>query len=171
MPRTHKAPTVEEIIHKAIAAQRVASDRQAKDTFKTTEKRLYAYEMIKAKIISDRWEIEDIKQFGAPGKSKSIVKYQRGGMRLSPEELSEALINDLLAEIAKSEHEIEKIDHACRLIANDPYADIIKHKYFEGKTDEAIGAIMNCDPSTVRRHKSRLVARISVYFYGVDAVI
>jgi len=44
-----KIQTIEDIIYKAVAAQRIASERQSKDAFKATEKRLYAYPVIKMK--------------------------------------------------------------------------------------------------------------------------
>ena len=165
-----KNPTVEEIIHRAVHAQRVASERQPKDIFKATEKRLYAYPVIKLKIEDDRERIEEIEQHGAPGKSKSVVRFQKSGIRLSPAEIAEVLITDINAQIASSEYEIDTIDKAINIIAGDQYADVITFKYFDGKTDEEIAKLIPCDPSTVRRNKSRLVGRIAVFLYGVAAV-
>jgi DNA-directed RNA polymerase specialized sigma24 family protein len=165
-----KKPSVEEIIQRAVAAQRIASERQAKDTFKATEKRLYAYPVIQLKIEDDRERIEEINNYGAPSGSKSVIKHQRSGMRLTPEEIAEALITDLRAEIARNECELETIDRAILVVDSDPYAAIVKYKYFEGKNDEEIGEIMNCDPRTIRRQKSRLVGRLAVFLYGVTAV-
>lgn len=166
-----KPPTVEEIIQKAVAAQRIASERQAQDTFKATEKRLYAYPIIRLKIADDHERIEEIQQYGAPGKSKSVVRFQKSGIRLTPEEIAEAQILDITAQIASNEHEIETIDKALQIIAGDTYADVVKYKYFEGKSDEEIAEKIHCDPRTVRRNKSRLVGRLAVFLYGVAAVI
>ena len=58
----------------------------------------------------------------------------------------------------------------CRLVADDEYYPIIRMKYFEGKTDEEIAPEIPCDPSTVRRNKSRLIRRIAVKLYGAQAV-
>ena len=166
-----KKKTVEEIIYEAVMATRLASEREAKDTFKLTEKRLYAYPLIKLKIQDDKERIEELIKYGAPGKSKSIIKYQRSGARLTPEEIAEALIQDVTADIAANEHEIETIEKALDVITSDIYSDIIKYKYFEGKNDEEIGELIHCDPRTVRRNKSRLVGRLSVFLYGVSAVM
>ena len=165
-----KRQTVKEIIYDTVMATRRFAEREAKDAFKMTEKRLYAYPVIKLKIEDDRERIDEISEHGAPGKSKSILKYRRMGIRLTQDEIAEALINDINAEIAENEHEIETIDKAVDIIAGDTYGDIIRYKYFESKSDEQISEILNCDPSTVRRNKSRLVGRLSVFLYGAAAV-
>jgi DNA-directed RNA polymerase specialized sigma24 family protein len=170
MANKKKQPTIEDIINRAVQAQRVASDRQAKDTFKATERRLYGYTVIKLKIEDNRERITEIEEYGAPGKSKSIVRFQRFGVRLTPEEIAEALVNDTRVQIAADEYEIETIDKALGVIAGDQYADIVKYKYFDGKTDDEIAQLIPCDPSTVRRNKSRLVGRLSVFLYGVAAI-
>jgi len=165
-----KRLTVEDIIHKAIAAQRIASEQQAHDAFRMTEKRLYAYPVIKLKIAADRDLIEDMQQNGAPGSSKSVIRYQKPGIRLTPDEIAEAIIDDMLANIARNEHELEVIEKALEIIKDDPYENIVKYKYFENKNDDEIAELMVCDASTIRRNKSRLVARLAVFLYGVEAV-
>jgi len=162
--------TVDEIIRKTVMAQAIAGERQVKDVFKATEKRLYAYPVIKLKIEDDRERIEEIEQHGAPGKSRSVVKYQRSGVRLTPEEISDALIQDITAQIAECEQEIETIDKALDIIAGDDYAEIIKYKYFDGKSDEEISELIPCAERTVRYNKSRLVKRLSVFLYGVAGI-
>ena len=169
MTKTRK-PTVEEIIHKAVIAQRIISERQVQDAFRATEKRLYAYPVIRLKVDNDRERINDIQQHGAPGQSRSVIKYQRTGMRLAPEEIADALIRDIIADIAGNESELKTIEKALEVIAADQYAGIVKYKYFEGKNDDEIAQIIHCDASTVRRNKSRLVARLAVFLYGVAAV-
>ena len=165
-----KRLTVEDIIHKAIAAQRIASEQQAHDTFRMTEKRLYAYPVIKLKIAADRERIEDMRQDGAPGMSKSVIRYQKPGVRLTPDEIAETIIEGMLADIARNEHEFEAIEKALGIIRGDSYEDIIKYKYFENKNDEEIAELMVCNASTIKRNKSRLVGRLAVFLYGVAAV-
>ena len=162
--------TVEEIIDRAVNATRIASDRTVKDTFKATEKRLYAYPIIRMKIEDDKEKMEEIKQYGVPGKSKSIVRFNTSGARLTLDEIQNALLRDMAADIARNELEIETINKSLEIIKNDPYCDIVKYKYFEGKNDDVIAEIMSCDPTTVRRNKSRLVGRLAVFLYGVNAV-
>jgi RNA polymerase sigma factor (sigma-70 family) len=92
-------------------------------------------------------------------------------MRLTPDEIAEALVQDITAEIAGSESELETIDKALEIIKGDQYSDIVKHKYFEGKSDDEIAAAVSCDPRTVRRQKNRLVGRLAVFLYGVATVV
>ena len=165
-----KGLSVEEIINKAVCAQRIAGDNQARDVFRATEKRLYAYPVLKLKIESDYEKLSDIEKYGGPEGDKSIVRFQRSGQRLTAEEIKQALISDTKAGIAVDEHELETIENALKIIQGDPYEEIIKLKYFEGNNDEEIACMMVCDPSTVRRNKSRLVGRLAVFLYGKYAV-
>ena len=167
--------TLEEIINaavsKAVSAKRVADDRQPKDAFSATEKRLYAYPIIKLKIVSDRERIAEIEQNGAPYRSKVVIGLQKFGTRLTSEQIADVLIHDINSQIAENEYEIETIDKALATIAGDPYENIIRLKYFEGKSGEEISALLSRDQTTIWRQRSRLVGRIAVFLYGVAAVI
>ncbi len=165
MAKTAK-PSIEEIIQKAVFATRLAAERETKDTFKATEARLYAYPILKMRIKDKREELQEIKTIGTRKKSKSIVRYQKNGVRLTEEEIAEAVTKDIEAQIAGDEKECETIERAISFISGDPYQDLIKYKYFEGKRDDEIGENLHCDARTVRNHKSRLVNRISVFLYG-----
>ena len=162
--------TVEEIITKAVIATRQSCDREPKDAFKATEKRLYAFPILKAKIADDYEMIEEIKAYGVRGKSNSITRFMKNSVRLDQEEVKEGLIIDLRASIASNEYEIDCIRKAIHQIEDDEYQEIIKLKYFEQKTDDEIADLMHCAPRTVRTHKSRLVGRIAVFLYGAGAL-
>ncbi len=172
--KKQKKPTVEEYIDmavaKAVLAERMANEQRPKDIFKTTEKRLYAYPIIKAKIQDDwetaRWYAEG----NIPAKSTSITRFQKSGVRLSNGEIIEALIKDIEATIAADEYEIETLDRALEIIADDTHAKVITCLYFEGKTVAETGEAVHCDRSTVFRHKARLVQRLATYLYGVEAL-
>lgn len=161
-----KIPTVEEIIQKAVFATRLASEHEAKDTFKATEARLYAYPILKARINDKLDEINEIRTLGMRKRSKSIVRFQKSGVRLTEEEITEAVIKDLEAQIANDRKECETVEKAMTILDGDPYQDIIRYKYFDGLVDDKIGEKLHCDPRTVRNHKSRLINRISVFLYG-----
>lgn len=162
--------SVEEIIQKTVQAAALAFERKPKDVFKATEKRLFAYPIIKKRIVEKESELAEIRAVGTPKRSKSIVRYQKSGVRLSEDEILEAVVMDLEAEIAADKNEIETIDKAIAILDGDPYQSVIKRKYFEGKRDDDIGEELHCDPRTVRNHKSRLVNRISVFLYGAGSL-
>jgi hypothetical protein len=163
-------PTIEQIIHQAVIATRVACERSAGDAFRATENRLYAYPLIWSKVIGDKERLEEIKTNGIPAGRKDIIRFMKAGQRLSSEDIQEAIIQDLSAEIARDECEVEMIEKALTFVENDPYASIIKSKYFEGKNDEEIAELVSCDGRTVRRNKNRLVKRLAVFLYGATAV-
>ena len=93
-----KTLSTEEIIHKTVATYRIISDRQAQDTFRATEERLRAYRDIQHRIENCREKISETKLYGAPGKSKGVTRFQKSGIRQTPEEIAEALIADLTAD-------------------------------------------------------------------------
>lgn len=169
MPAKSK-PTVEEIITQAVIATRLSCARETKEAFKATEKRLYAYPLIRNKIKDDRERIEEIEQYGLREKSHSITRFMRSGTRLDPEEIKAGILIDLRAQIENDLHEILQIEKALKQIEDDDYSDIIKYKYFEQKSDDEIADLMHCAPRTVRTHKSTLVRRISVILYGAGAL-
>ena len=140
--------------------------------YKKTEARLYLYQDIKTKLENDILDLNDLKKEKITGKSKDILyRSVAGGIRLSPEELQEIKINSICESIKKNTREISAINDALNSISTDPYANIIPLKYMNGKTDEKIAEEICCDPSTVRRNRKRLVQKISVRLYGVDAIL
>lgn len=165
-----KKPTIDEVISKAVMATRLSCEREARDVFKATEKRLYAYPVLQAKMRDDEEMLEEITKYGLHERSKSITRFIKSGVRLTPEEIRAAAILDLEAAIAADQHELTRIEKAMEQIADDEYRDIVRYKYFEQKTDEEIADLMHCAPRTVRSHKSRLVGRLSVFLYGAAAL-
>ena len=149
--------------------ERLTNEERAKDLVDAAARRLTVYPIMQKKIEDDLERIMEIEQYGVRDKSKSIALYQRSGTRLMPEEIAEALINDLRVNIASMEQEINTIDNALNVIEGNPYADIIRFKFFNRMNDEEIAFRMNCDPSTVRRNKKHLLRHIAIYLYGVAA--
>jgi len=168
--KTSERETVRSIIEQTVERTRISCANGAKDAYKATEKRLYAYTILKCKITDLKEKIEEVQAYGAPTRSKSVVRFSKTGMRLTPEEIAEALVQDMTADVAGNEAEIETIDKALTIIADDPYADIIALKYFESKSKDEIADALHCDPTTVWRNGSRLVNRLAVFLYGVSAI-
>ena len=116
-----KKPTVDEVISKAVIATRLSCAREPKDVFKATEKRLYAYPVLQAKIKDDEEMLEEIEQYGLRGRSKSITRFIKSGIRLEPDEIKEAVMLDLRATIDGDKYEISRIEKAMAQIADDEY--------------------------------------------------
>jgi RNA polymerase sigma factor (sigma-70 family) len=145
---------------------------EAKNLFKQTEIRLYAYPELKNNIEKYQRDIEDLREERISGRSKDIVFFSAhgGSTRLSADEIQEGRIMILQKKIYRDQTEIDEIDYALQAVQNDEYYSIIKMRYFEEKGDEEIAGIIGCDPSTVRRNKSKIIRRIAVKLYGAQAV-
>ena len=163
-------PTIDEVIAKTIIATRLDCVQVPKEVHKATEKRLYAYPVIKAKIENDRELLERYLGGEAPSKSSWFVRFQKSGVRLSDDEILETLIQDVKAKIAANEYEIETIDRAMKFIEADQYVKVISCLYFEGKTIAQTCDDVSCDRATVFRQKARLLQRLATFLYGSDAL-
>lgn len=116
-------------------------------------------------------DIADLKKEKITGKSKDITSYSEcGGIRLTPEEKQEAKIIAVEIKKARDEAEVKEIKTALSEVADDAYYKIIEHRYFGNMTDEDIAVALNCERTTVWRNRARLVKKISVIFFGADAI-
>lgn len=168
---------IEATIKKAVEAGIEAGRKQAEqieqskfDAYKSTERRLYALPDIKEKVEQDRESLQELLDHGTKGRSKDICRFQYSGQRLSEEEIVDALAKDIQSIIAKNVHEIEVIEDALAPLIGDTYYQALSGKYFDHLEDDAIAININCDPRTVRRNRGRLVRRVAVRLYGVDAL-
>lgn len=162
--------SVENIIYRAVEAGRISAERTARDAFKATERRLYALPDLREKLKEDEEELHDTKLYGLKERSHSITRFFKSGVRLTPEEILEAVIMDLEATIARDRHEKETLEKALASIEGDPYYMAVQGKYIDRLTDEEVAEKIPCDPATVWRNRKRLVQRIAVRLYGVEAV-
>ena len=163
---------IDQAVAKALAAGRLSVTQGQKDAYKTTERRLYALPVIRAKLEEEREELAQLtgSERELPSRSADIIRFQRSGLRLSKEDILAARITDLECRIASKEHEIKEMERALEQAANDYYYLTIAMKYFDGTVDEDVAAILHCDPSTIRRNRSRLVRIIAVWLYGPEAI-
>ncbi len=169
-----KPDQINKIIREAVQAGMEAgyhqAVRQPADAYKATEKRLYSIPDLKAKVAEETRRLGDIKKRGLGRRSTDMARFLKAGRRISEDEILEALIQDKLAAIMHDKNEINLIEAALDGLKNEQYYESIPLRYFEGKNDKEIGVILNCDESTARRNRSRLVRRMSVRLYGAIAV-
>lgn len=157
-------------IRMAVEAGRMAAARTAKDAFKATERRLYAIPDLRAKQKDDEEELEDTRLYGLKERSHSITRFFKSSVRLTPEEILEAVVIDLEAAIAATRHELEALDKALSSIEGAPYYLTVAGKYIERMTDGEIAEKIPCDTVIVWRNRKRLVQRVAVRLYGVEVV-
>lgn len=116
-------------------------------------------------------DIADLKKEKITEKSKDITSYSKcGGIRLTPEEKQEAKIIAVEMKKARDEAEVKEIETALSEVADDAYYKIIELRYFENLADEDIAEALNCEKTTVWRNRARLVKKLSVIFFGADAI-
>lgn len=166
----NKAKDMEAIIKLAVEAGRISAERSARDAFKATERRLYALPVLRKKLEDDRDRLTELRQHGPRGRSKSITRFSKSSVRLSPEEIFEAVVMDMEATIASDEYEVENMDKALAQISNDDYYLTVTGRYIDDLPDEKIAELIPCDTTTVWRNRKRLVQRLAVWLYGAEAI-
>lgn len=170
MAKSKKDTSIEEMIHQAVEAGRISAERNARDAFKATERRLYAIPDLRAKLKDDEEELEDTRLYGLKERSHSITRFFKSSVRLTPEEILEAVIIDLEADISATKYELAVLGKALSAIEDDPYYLTVAGKYIEKMSDSEIAEKIPCDPTTVWRNRKRLVQRVAIRLYGVEAV-
>lgn len=140
--------------------------------FQKTEQLLYNYMNFKQVIADKQKAIEQIKQEGIQKRSKSIVNFT-GNYQLDTrndfekaEEQIEALENSIMI----TKRYIEIIDAALDMLKDDHYFDIIRMKYFEGKTREEIAEHFDVDVSTISRNKNRLINLLQIRLFSDEVI-
>ena len=96
----NKAEDILAIIVEAVQAGRVSAGHTAKDAFKATERRLYALPTLLQKQAEDKDKLEEFLKYGPKERSNSITRFIKTGVRLTPEEIWEAVLTDMQATIA-----------------------------------------------------------------------
>ena len=162
---------IDESVKRTMTAMIAERSMQTNDAYKQTLARLDALEAISARLEDNKAKLEAMREEGQlQGKSKSIIRFSAPGLRADPQEMFEAVCQSLEAYIAADQQEVDEMEKALEYISNDQYYPVISERYFNGKTDEEIAGILYCDDSTVRRNRSRLVHRLSIRLYGVQAL-
>ena len=91
----------------------------------------------------------------------------RPGMRLDPEEVHTMQLAMLRGRLAADERELKRMNIALSFISDDPYYLTVEARYLRGVGDYDIAERLNCDPSTVRRNRIRLVRMLALRLYGM----
>lgn len=143
-----------------------------KNWSKMTQKRLYAYPVLKHNIERYRLDIEDIKKEDM-GKSKSIVEFYAhsgGGEKPDLEELRAAKIRIVEMKIDRDEKEIAEIEAALATIKDEKYYPIIEMRYFRKMEEKEIIAATEVTAAMLPKELGRLLDMLNVCLYGADAL-
>lgn len=149
--------------------QKLGVFRKVNATYKNTEALLYKYNDLKSSIKDREEEIKEIETVGLRGKSTSFIKMSEGS-RNEDRDIEQEIIDGLIRDIKKTQLVINRIDRILRKLKTDKYIEIIKLKYFEGKTQEEIAEYFEKDPTTIWRQQKRLINEIKVYLFPNDVL-
>ena len=150
------------------------TNKKERSAYQKTEQLLYNYNGLK-RVVEDRMkEIEEIKQYGVPTKSKSITQF--GGASgtvkgiVLEEESVEAAVRARLASVEGTVQVLATIDKCMDKLRADQYFDTLEMLYFEGQTMEAIAVYYGCGVATVSRNKNRLVKELAMLLFPDEVV-
>lgn len=139
-------------------------------SFKNTEALLYSYNSLKKNIEIRKKQIKDLETEGLPGKSTSIIlDHPKSNYRT--DDPVDVAIMDIEKHIISIQTTVDYIDSVLKQFENDPYYDIIRLKYFEGKKNEEIAEYFDrklnkkekiTATSTITKNKNRLIKEIRV---------
>lgn len=145
-----------------------------KSAYQKTEQLLRNYNSFKKIVEEKQHEITELKLYGVPQTSKSIVAYSPGSGvpqgTVLPEESVENAVHRIDCAIQSTVQVINMIDKGLDALKNDPYFDILEMRYMEGRTLEDIGVYFNCDHSTISRNKSRLVKELAMRWFPDEVI-
>ncbi len=140
-----------------------------KAAYAETERRLFALRPLRARVKETREEIAELEGLGLEAlreHSASLVRVLRPGMRLDPEDVHAMQLAHLKGRLAADERELKRMGIALDFIRDDPYFMAIDGRYLKGMADADIAEQLSCDPSTVRRNRTRLVRMLALRLYG-----
>lgn len=143
------------------------------DNFVRTEKVLYNYPFFKKALVEKRLQLKDLNEYGAPGKSKSIVAFggNSGGAGNDPLgiERLESLRTDVIDSILEIESYLARVEFALNQLTEEEKS-IVTWRYFEGRSYTVIASRLGVVESTVTRAKNRIINKIKAYLFTTDTL-
>lgn len=162
---------LDKLIENAIERGKVEEEKQKRDYYRETEKLLYNYPNLQAKVKSDEEFLFDPEAIATPknNRSKDIVIFSTKGTGSHGLDI-ERYTREVKSSMMRTRAEVERIDRALKVIANDDYFELIPMKYFKGMTFREIADEFNCEEKTIGRNRTRLIQRLMVLLFGADAL-
>lgn len=141
--------------------------------FQKTETLLYNYNHFKAAIKDKEDQIQEIRELGLKGRSKSITTFtgNSGLIEVKSEaEKAEEKIEMIEFSIMTTRRFIKVLEDAIETLRDDPYYELISMRYFEGRTRESIAEYFDCDVKTVNRNKNRLINLLQIRLFSDEVI-
>lgn len=141
--------------------------------YSATESLLYNYNNLKQSIHQNELEIEDLRKYGLPKRSGSVLNLDKpqGGPTKMPELVVVDERVDILQQTnARTRALLTKIDRILNDCKIPRYPDLIKLLYFDEKSREEVAEFYQCDPTTVTRNKAKIVNSVKVQLFPNDTI-
>lgn len=140
--------------------------------FQKTELLLYNYHNFKEAIKDKEEQIREIECFGIRKRSTSITSMPTSDTYEVKSDIDKAeeKIESIEQSIQVTRNFIRTIDAALESIQDDPYFEIIRMKYFEGKTREEMSIYFEVDVSTISRNKNRLINLLQIRLFSDEVI-
>ncbi len=140
--------------------------------FQKTEILLYNYNSFNEAVKEKRIQIKEIKSHGIKEKSKSITSFTSGSsfVSMDAQEAEEEKIKNLEHSIKITQNLISTIDKGLEKLQTHEHFEIIKYKYFEGKTGREIAELLNVDESTISRNRKKFIDTLKIFFFSDDVI-
>jgi hypothetical protein len=152
----------------------IKSDKKERSAYQKTEQLLYNYNGFKRVVEDKLKEIEEIKQYGVPTKSKSITQFGGASGTVSgivlEEESVEAVVCAKLASVQDTVQVISNIDKCLAMVSGDQYYEIIPMRYFEDRTLEDIAVYYGCTHPTISTNRKRLIKELATLLFPNEVV-
>ena len=112
---------------------------------------------LRIRLEKARKRLSELEEGGLAMRQMAVARFQRSGVRLSEEQIYQALVKDLKARIAGDAYELALIEEALQSIEGDRYYPCVHDRFVLGMEDGEIAASLYCDESTVRKNRVRLM--------------
>lgn len=143
--------------------------------YQKTETLLYNYNSFLAAIEDKKEQINEIREVGLKRHSNSVIPNPGSGTIVreikTEQQKEDEKIAEIEASISVTKRFIEIIDEQLeQLKKNEVYYEVIRMKYFQGKTYDEIAEYFHCDVRTIHRQKKNLINKLQIRLFSDDVI-
>ena len=145
--------------------------KEKKSTFQRTEQLLYLVPQLKKAINHNKERIKDLEENGITKKQSAVhIVPTSTPIKQDEEEIIQKEISKIRQRNKVIDSNIKWINGILNTLAKDKYYDLIRLKYYENKTHEEIAEYFDCDESTIRRNKNKIINKLRGLLFPNDSI-
>lgn len=165
------AETAKQTVLELMKNNMIKSDKRT--PFQKTELLLYNYNSFLEVIKNREEQIAELQENGLRKHSISILpamNMSHDSYIKSEQEKIDEKIAEIQFNITTTKNFINVIDKELEGLRSEKYFDIIRMKYFEGKTHDEIAEYYHCDVKTVSRQKNNLISKLQIRLFSDESI-